>query len=185
MLKPCRTGLSGGVLLALLVGSSAAAQPQEPGNSPAAEARPPVRALRLSEADVLAGFTPEVRRQPKVRDRALALWRMHFAAQAEAVRARFTSEADWRPALADAAALLDEFLEASLLPRARQWHAGPGQVWVEKLDPTTGQRTRILQVSPERPLLLAPQDPELKTSKPGMPQRPATDGSIRGDNRAR
>jgi hypothetical protein len=136
-------------------------------DGPPADDRPPASALRLGESDVLAGFTSEVRTQPKLRERALTLWRTHFAAPAAVLQQRFTHEDDWRPALADAAALIDDFLEASLLPRAQQWRAGHGQIWVEKLDPTTGQRTRTLQQAPARPLLLAPEHPKSKSSEPG------------------
>lgn len=158
---------------------SLAAQSQSPGqpdDTPGGgEIRPAPSVLHLSEPDVLAGFTPEVRSTRALRDRALALWRTHFEAQAAAVRQRFAQDADWRPALADAAALVDDFLEASLLPRAGAWSAGAGQVWVEKLDPATGQRTRSLQPAPARPLLLAPQDFGQEAAEPeGLEGRPPT-----------
>ena len=136
------------------------------------ESRPGVAVLHLGEADVLAGFTPEVRTQPALRDRALALWRSHFAAQADEISRHFAADEDWRPALADAAALLEDFLEASLLPRARAFAADPGHVWVEKLDPATGQRIRTLQPVAPRPLLLAPQDRDKpkKSDQPAVPK---------------
>jgi hypothetical protein len=142
------------------------------GDVSAAEARPSAAVLHLSEADVLAGFTPEVRTKVQLRDRALALWRSHFAAQADEVRQRFARDPDWRPALADAAALVDDFLETSLLPRARLWQADAGHVWVEKLDPATGQRTQVLEAAPARPVLFAPHEPE-----PNQPQQPNANGT--------
>jgi hypothetical protein len=146
----------GGVVFAVTIVGAAAARAQSSGGH-GGEARPRVAVLHLAESDVLAGFTPEVRTQANLRDRALALWRTHFAAQAATIRQRFAHEDDWRPALADAAALVDDFLEASLLPRAQQWDAGAGKVWVEKLDPATGQRTRQLQAAPARRVFIAPE----------------------------
>ena len=108
----------------------------------AASDRPPAHTLRLSERQVLARFIPEVRTRPDLRDRAVTLWRTHFAAEADAIRLRFVQEADWRPAFADAAALVDDFLEASLLPRAGEFPAGEGGVWVESINPRSGQRVR-------------------------------------------
>ena len=145
----------------LLVGAGVLAA-QAMGAVPAhAEPRPQVGALRLSESDVLARFTPEVRSTRTLRDRALALWRTHFAAQAGELEGRFTTEEDWRPVLADAAALIDEFLEDSLLPRQGEWRAEgqageAGKVWVETLDPRTGQRVRQLRDPSPRRRLLAP-----------------------------
>jgi hypothetical protein len=146
---------------ALLVGAGVLAA-QAMGAPPArAEPRPQAGALRLSEPDVLARFTPEVRSSRTLRDRALALWRTHFAAQAGELEGRFTTEEDWRPVLADAAALIDEFLEDSLLPRQGEWRAEgqageAGKVWVETLDPRTGQRVRQLRDPSPRRRLLAP-----------------------------
>jgi hypothetical protein len=145
----------------LLVGAGVLAA-QAMGPVPArAEPRPQVGALRLAESDVLARFTPEVRSSRTLRDRALALWRTHFAAQAGELEGRFTTEEDWRPVLADAAALIDEFLEDSLLPRQGEWRAEgqageAGKVWIETLDPRTGQRVRQLRDPSPRRRLLAP-----------------------------
>lgn len=126
-----------------------------------AEPRPQVSALRLGEPAVLARFTAEVRTNRTLQERALALWRTHFSAQAAELERRFVSEDDWRPVLADAAELVDEFLEASLLPRHGEWRAdGPegaaGKVWVEELDRRTGQRVRTLRDARPRARLFAP-----------------------------
>jgi hypothetical protein len=148
-----------------------------------AEPRPQASALRLSETDVLARFTPEVRTTRPLRERALALWRTHFAHQVFELEGRFTTEEDWRPVLADAAALIDEFLEASLLPRQGEWRAEgqegqAGKVWVETLDPRTGQRVRTLRDPAPRVRLLAPVDGA--GAKPDQGTRPgAKDQGLR------
>lgn len=149
-----------GVLVVALGSTLArAAAADDEGGGAGGEPRPQVSALRLSEADVLARFTPEVQGRRELRDRALALWRAHFAGDADAVRRRFLVEADWRPALADAGALIEEFLETSLLPRAGAWPADEaGAVWIEILDSATGQRTRRLAPAPQRPHVFAPVD---------------------------
>jgi hypothetical protein len=144
-----------------------------------AEPRPQVSSLRLSERDVLLRFTREVQADPTLRQRAMALWNSHFAAQADELVGRFKTDEDWRPVLADAAALIDEFLEASLLPRAGETRAeGPdgqgGKVWVETLDPRTGQRVRQLRDAARRPRLLAPTGGD--DAKPGQPKPPDTNG---------
>jgi hypothetical protein len=156
--------LVAGMAVGISVGADAAADEREP--------RPGVSALRMSETDLLKGFTQEVRGSRDLRTRAIALWRHHFAAQAAALQDRFLREADWRPALADAAALVDEFYEASLLPRAREWAAGEGEVWVEKLDPTTGQRTRVL-LKRERRVFIAPGDAKEQKKSETKPESPA------------
>jgi hypothetical protein len=152
-------GVIGGLAPVLLISGVSGRTPV--ALAEAAETRPQRSALRLGEADVLARFTPEVRGSRPLRDRALALWRTHFAAQAAELERRFEAEEDWRPALADAAALVDDFLEASLLPRQGEFRAdGPqgqaGKVWVEGLDPRTGQRVRTLRDAARRPPILAP-----------------------------
>ena len=134
--------------------------------------RPEPRELRLEEGDVLQRFTADVRADKTLRERALALWRTHFAAQADELRARFLRESDWRPAFAEAAELVDEFLEASLLPRQGSWSAGEGTVWIETLDRTSGQRKRELQRKAERPFpLLAPQGDKAGGKSPAAPGR--------------
>jgi hypothetical protein len=107
--------------------------------------RPSARELRFSEADLMARLVAEVSGDKVLRGRALALWRTHFEAQAAELQRRFATEADWRDAFGEAAILVDEFLEASDLPRAGRWRAGEDQEWVERLDPQTGRRTRHLQ----------------------------------------
>jgi hypothetical protein len=118
--------------------------------------RPPVYTLRLAERQVLARFIPEVRARRDLRERAVALWRAHFVAEANAIRARFLQEEDWRPAFADAAALIDDFLEASLLPRAGEFPAGEGRVWIESID-SSGQRVRARHRARPRAPILAPE----------------------------
>ena len=118
--------------------------------------RPPVYTLRLTERQVMARFIPEVRARRDLLDRARTLWRTHFVAEADAIRLRFLQEDDWRPAFADAAALIDDFLEASLLPRTGEFPAGEGKVWVESIDPRSGQRVRARQKARVRPPHLAP-----------------------------
>jgi hypothetical protein len=105
---------------------------------------------------VLARFIPEVRSRPDLRDRAVVLWRTHFQSEADAIRLRFVQEEDWRPAFADAAALIDDYLEASLLPRSGEFPAGAGEVWVESIDPRSGQRVRAKQPQRRRPTVIAP-----------------------------
>jgi hypothetical protein len=141
-----------------------------------AEPRPQVSALRLSERDVLLRFTRQVQADPELRRRAMALWDTHFAAQADELKRRFTTQEDWRPVLADAAALIDEFLEASLLPREGETRADgqAGKVWVETLDPRTGQRVRQLRDAAKRPRLLAPTGGD--EAKPGQPKQPQPKG---------
>ena len=144
-----------------------------------AEPRPQVSALRLSERDILLRFTREVQSDPTLRQRAMALWQTHFAAQADELVGRFKTDEDWRPVLADSAALVDEFLEASLLPRAGEMRAEGadgqgGKVWVETLDPRTGQRVRQLRDAARRPRLLAPTGGD--DAKPGEPKQPDTKG---------
>lgn len=144
-----------------------------PAASPA-EDRPEAAALRLSEDAVLARFTTAVQVQPALRDRALALWRTHFAAQAATLTGRFATEEDWRPVLAAAAALVEEFLEESLLPRAGEWRANEtGKVWVETLDPATGLRTRKLTNAAQRPTVIAPHDRESARPGQGDGEKPA------------
>lgn len=173
-----------GIVAMLTLGSSS---PVVADNDEAAgEPRPQPSVLRLAEADVLAGFTVEVRTRPDLRERALLLWRSHFAAQADTLSQRFVHEPDWRPVLADAAKLVDDYLETSLLPRARQWAAGPDHVWVEKLDPATGQRTRALKPVPHKRVILAPQE-RLKKTDPaqGGLREPSPDGRRPTPNRPR
>jgi hypothetical protein len=118
--------------------------------------RPRASALRLSDEAVLARFTPEVRKDARLTGRALALWRTHFEAQAAELERQFARSEDWRPVLARAAVLIEEFLEASELPRAGHEPAGNGEVWVERLDPSTGRRVRELRPAPARPVIFAP-----------------------------
>ncbi len=156
----CLGGLVG---VAVFVGPLQAARAQGQAVVAAAHAasggdRPPAYTLRLTERQVLARFIPEVRTRADLRDRAVVLWRSHFAAEADAIRLRFTQEDDWRPAFADAAALVDDFLEASMLPRAGEFPAGEGGVWVESIDPRSGHRVRARQQPRRRPVLLAPKD---------------------------
>jgi hypothetical protein len=132
--------------------SVAAAAAAAPGD------RPAVWTLRLSEAQVMARFVPEVRARRDLRGRAVALWRTHFAREADAIRQRFVEEEDWRPAFADAANLIDDFLEASLLPRAGEFPAGDGDVWVESVDPASGHRVRARKHARRRPTIIAPAD---------------------------
>ena len=144
-----------------------------------AEPRPQVSSLRLSEKDILLRFTREVQADPALRQRAMVLWDTHFAAQADELVGRFKTDEDWRPVLADAAQLVDEFLEASLLPRAGEMRAEgmdgqSGKVWVETLDPRTGQRVRQLRDAARRPRLLAPTGGD--DAKPGQPKPPETKG---------
>jgi hypothetical protein len=144
-----------------------------------AEPRPQVSSLRLSERDILLRFTREVQADPILRQRAMVLWETHFAAQADELRGRFKTDEDWRPVLADAAELVDEFLEASLLPRAGEMRAEgmdgqAGKVWVETLDPRTGQRVRQLRDAARRPRLLAPTGGD--DAKPGQPKPTETKG---------
>jgi hypothetical protein len=144
-----------------------------------AEPRPQVSALRLSERDVLLRFTREVQADPALRQRAMALWDTHFAAQADDLVRRFKVDEDWRPVLADAAALIDEFLEASLLPREGETRAEgqdgqAGKVWVETFDPRTGQRVRQLRDAARRPRILAPTGGD--EAKPGQPKQPQPKG---------
>jgi hypothetical protein len=154
--------LGGLVSVAALVGpwpvASAQGQTTASAIASAASDRPPVHTLRLSERQVLARFIPAVRARPDLRERAVALWRTHFSAEADAIRLRFVQEEDWRPAFADAAALVDDYLEASLLPRAGEFPAGEGGVWVESIDPRNGQRVRAKQPPRRRPTILAPAD---------------------------
>jgi hypothetical protein len=142
---------AGVLMIAVLTGAGA-------GAAQAQEIRPPSRVLRLSERDVLLRFTPEVQKDANLRLRAVSLWRMHFATQARAIERRFAVADDWRPALADAAELVDEFLEASLLPRQGEWQAGEDQVWVESLDPRTGQRVRTRRAAKPTRAIFAPTD---------------------------
>ena len=153
----CLGGLIGVVAL---LGPFRAGEAHAQAANPAATTRdrPPAYTLRLSERQVLARFIPEVRGRADLRDRAVALWRMHFAAEADAIRLRFAQEEDWRPAFADAAALIDDFLEASLLPRTGEFPAGEGEVWVESIDPASGHRVRARRPPRRRPSILAPKD---------------------------
>ena len=139
--------------------------------------RPAATALRLSERAVLGRFTAEVRKNPRLRDRALALWRTHFEAEAAELERRFSTVSDWRPVLAQAAALIDEFLEASLLPREGILKEEDGQGWVEFLDPATGQRARKKVPLRPRPRILAPANDqnERKTERQADESAPATD----------
>jgi hypothetical protein len=144
-----------------------------------AEPRPQVSSLRLSERDILSRFTREVQASPTLRQRAMSLWETHFAAQADELVRRLETDDDWRPVLADAAALVDEFLEASLLPRAGETRAEGtdgqgGKVRVETLDPRTGQRVRQLRDAARRPRLLAPTGGD--DAKPGQPKPPGSKG---------
>jgi hypothetical protein len=176
----------GTVLLAQATAAPVASRPARP-EAPAPPGlmvdgqRPAPAALRLGQDDLLARFTPEVRANRKLRERALALWQAHFAANAAEIIRRFSVDEDWRPALAEAATLIDEFLEASLLPRGGAVPAAgsagnqdDGRVWIETLDPRTEQRTRQLRPAPARPVLFAPEHPEPRvdpesTSK-GLPK---------------
>ncbi len=142
-------------------------------SSAAPSDRPALRTLRLSEPQVMARFVPAVRTRRELRDRALTLWRTRFAAQADVIRLRFVQEEDWRPAFADAALLIDDFLEASLLPRAGEFPAGDGGVWVESVDPANGHRLRARKAARRRPTLIAPDDLDLSEGK-GRPAKPAT-----------
>jgi hypothetical protein len=153
------------VVLAMAVLTGAGAR-----DAVAGEPRPHPRVLRLDEADVLARFTDEVERDANLRTRALVLWRAHFATKVAAIERRFERDDDWRPALADAAVLVDDFLEASLLPRRGEWSAGGGKVWVETLDPATGQRARTLR--PARPdrAIFAPGGEEKDKAADGLKQ---------------
>jgi hypothetical protein len=161
MRHPCLL-LGGLVGVAAVVGplhpARVQARPAVPASLSAASDRPAAYTLRLSEKQVMARFIPEVRARPDLRDRALNLWRERFAAQASQIRQRFLREPDWRPAFADAAALVDDFLEASLLPRAGEFPAGEGEVWVESIDPSSGQRIRARQPQRRRPTIIAPKD---------------------------
>lgn len=152
-----RGGVPVGVCLALalsgMIGAATPAFAEEP--------RPQAAALRLGENDVLARFTSEVRRTPLLRERALALWRTHFQSLARQLIDRLYKEEDWRPVLADAGELVDEYLEASLLPRAGRWPVAGEEnekVWVEKLDPQTGQRMRVMKRLRRSDTLFAPKD---------------------------
>jgi hypothetical protein len=148
-----------GVAAGPLQATQVEARPSAPAASaPAASDRPPAHTLRLSEQQVMARFIPQVRARPDLRDRALNLWRVRFAPQANQIRQRFQRDVDWRPAFADAAALVDDFLEASLLPRAGEFPAGEGEVWVESIDPSSGQRLRAKQPQRRRPTIIAPKD---------------------------
>jgi hypothetical protein len=171
-LRGMRTLTSWALVAGMAVGISVGGDATADEANGDGEARPAVSALRMSETDLLKGFTQEVRGSRDLRARAIALWRHHFAAQAATLQDRFVREADWRPALADAAALVDEFYEASLLPRAREWPAGEGEVWVEKLDPATGQRTRVL-MKRDRRVLLAPGGAKEQQKGETKPERPA------------
>jgi hypothetical protein len=134
--------------------------PAAAANAAAPSDRPPAHTLRLSERQVLARFIPEVRSRPDLRERAVVLWRTHFQSEADAIRLRFVQEEDWRPAFADAAALIDDYLEASLLPRSGEFPAGAGEVWVESIDPRSGHRVRAKQPQRRRPTVIAPKDHE-------------------------
>ena len=126
---------------------------------------------------MLARFIPEVRVRADLRDRAVTLWRTHFQAEADAIRQRFLQEEDWRPAFADAAALVDDYLEASLLPRAGEFPAGEGGVWVESIDPSSGHRVRAQQPPRRRPTILAPQDSDAKDGNGFEKQRGGKPGT--------
>jgi hypothetical protein len=190
----CLGGLVG---VAVAMGPWSFARADRPGRSvagaPAATAsatsatsatsdRPAVSTLRLSESQVMARFIPEVRNRRDLRDRALGLWRIHFAREADAIRQRFAEEEDWRPAFADAANLVDDFLEASLLPRAGEFPAGDGDVWVESVDPSSGHRVRARKPPRRRPTLIAPAD-----RKEGAVEkrRPAKPDAVKGRRPAR
>jgi len=156
------------LLIGLVLTLSATAAPAQPLDQPA-EPRPALTALRLGEADLLARFTPEVRDSRKLRERALALWQAHFSTSAAELKRRFVNDDDWRPVLAAAAALIDDYLETSLLPRAGAVPAREGQqgnqgsnVWIETIDPKTEQRIRVLRPAPARPVLIAPERPDDK-----------------------
>jgi hypothetical protein len=151
----------------------------------AGDPRPHPRVLRLDEAGLLARFTDEVERDTTLRTRALVLWRAHFAAQAAAIERRFERDDDWRPALADAAALVDDFLEASLLPRRGEWSAGGGKVWVETLDPATGQRARTLRAARPSRAIFAPGGEGKDKAADGMKQDPAPRPGAQPDDRRR
>jgi hypothetical protein len=175
----CLGGLVGvAVVLGPLQTTSVEARPGAPSAAAAASDRPPAYTLRLSEKQVMARFIPEVRARPDLRDRALNLWRARFAVQASAIRQRFQQEQDWRPAFADAAALVDDFLEASLLPRAGEFPAGEGEVWVESIDPASGQRVRARQPQRRRPTLIAPQEGGDGDKRPGDKS-----GRVRGSSK--
>ena len=145
-----------GLLLSCLVLATTAG----PARAQEREPRPAPAALRLAENELLARFTPEVRRTPVLRERALSLWRLHFQPSADELLSRLEHDEDWRPVLADAAALIDEFLEASLLPRMGEWPvegAEEDKVWVEKVDRRTGLRVRVQKTVVRPADLFAPQ----------------------------
>ena len=147
------------LMVAVVSGVSRADPARAPESEAAGEPRPAPSALRLGDQELLARFTPEVRRTPVLRERALALWRLHFQSSADELLARLEREDDWRPVLADAATLVEEFLEASLLPRMGQWPvegAEEDKVWVEKLDRRTGLRVRVQKAAPRSADLFAP-----------------------------
>jgi hypothetical protein len=172
----CLGGLVG---VAVAVGPWSVASAARPASRSVAAApaaaitdRPALATLRLSEPQVIARFIPEVRTRRDLRDRAIALWRTRFASQAEIIRQRFVQEEDWRPAFADAANLIDDFLEASLLPRAGEFPAGDGGVWVESVDPASGHRLRARRPARRRPTVIAPAE-DVSESK-GRAVKPAT-----------
>jgi hypothetical protein len=184
--------LSSSCLAGVFVGSLLAASPalaQQPWQgllddlaaARLPEPRPALSALRFDQAELLRRFTPEVRSNAKLRARALDLWRDQFAARAATLGARFTSEPDWRPVLAEAAALVDDYLEASQLPResvAEPAPSDPGTQVIETLDPKTERMTRIRRPVGRRPVLFAPEKDEKKEKAPerGLtPRVPAAD----------
>jgi hypothetical protein len=172
------------VLLGLVLSAPAAVLAQEPQPSQLAdlaaalgpEPRPAVDCLRFDKPALLARFTPEVRHNAKLRARALALWQARFAPRATQLSQRFVSEQDWRPVLAEASALVDEFLEDSMLPRANVTEVDPADkggeaktIWIETIDPTTEQRRRVRRPAFRRPVLFAPTHEEVTSPKTNAP----------------
>lgn len=150
------------MVAAMGIGTSAAQANQ-------GDPRPDPGVLRFDDQALLARFTTEVRDSPVLSGRALSLWRTLFAAKAEVIAVRFLTEEDWRPAFADAAYLVDDFLELTQLPRAGYWRKDRQHVWIEVLHPETGKRARVLQKVPYRPVFLAPTRGNEQGKKPSKP----------------
>jgi hypothetical protein len=154
-----------------------------PGPEDASDPRPDPRVLRFDDPGLIAQFVPEVAASGPLRRRALTIWREHYAARAREIHARFLRDEDWRPAFADASALLDEYLEATDLPRAGQWRGDGTKIWVETLDPQSGRRVRRLRGKPFKPLFApaeAREGKELEKIEPleklrRDPRRPSTE----------